>query len=390
MYSRISGARDGRGSIRYAEGSAHDGSGHRNLLVFPVNMIPNGRYADQMEPLWRKARKNHRIQTRRIVISFSKKELDPYSVQDIDTAKVIATEFIRTYYPDRQAVLYFQRDGKGGCLHCHAIVNDISLTDHKGCTRTQQFYKYVRNGIDTVASKYITLDDGGRTESKQTRTERVKAEKAAKLMEEHPELQGADLRNALIKEKAYSYKEDMKQRIHEAALKSSDEKEFFKKLRGEGIDVTTKTTPKYGEHYVYDFTMCPVGVKNTKARSYKLGYSYCPEAVRMIWQEKAKNGQPEKAKDNAFATWLHEQEQSIFEYGADGRLTDTNFDLMDRLHEEYLQAETTALADMSQMADQIKHRQRKIRATARKRVKQAEDNLTSNIKKKDRQHEYTL
>lgn len=386
MYSRITGSKNGRDAIRYAEGKGSKQNG-RNVLVTTINMLPNGKYADQMKPYWLKARANHTTQVRRIIISFSKNELQPNSEDDVETANTIVKEFIKTYYPDRQAALFFQNDGEGGCLHCHAIVNDISLTDHKGCSRTQQYYKYVRHGIDTVAAKYIELDKGGKLEARQTHTERAKAKKAAKIMEEHPELQGAELRKALIEKKVYSYKEDLKQRIHDAALMSSDEKEFFKKLRSVGIDVTTKTTPKYGEHYVYDFMMCPVGVKNTKARSYKLGYSYSPEAVRMIWQEKAKK---ESKPENAFATWLHEQEQSIFEYRADGRLIGADFDLMDRLHEEYLQAETPALADMSQMADQIKHRQGKQRVIARKRIKQAENILPTRIKTSNRQYEYTL
>ncbi len=213
MYSRISGARDGRGSIEYAEGKPHTGK-ERNVLVATTNMIPNGRYAEQMAALWKKARSNHKIQTRRIVISFSKRELDPNNEKDIDTAYTIVKEFIETYYPDRQAVLYFQRDGRGGCLHCHAIVNDVSITDHKGCNREQSFYKYVRKWIDTVASKYIKLDRGGRAGSKQTRTERVKAEKAEEIRRLNPDLEGDELREVLIAEKAYSYKEDLKNRIH--------------------------------------------------------------------------------------------------------------------------------------------------------------------------------
>ena len=389
MYSRITASKNGRDAIRYAQGKG-PGQNGRNVLVTTINMIPNGKYAKQMAPYWKKARANHRVQVRRIIISFSKKELDPNSEADVELANTIVKEFIKTYYPDRQAVLFIQNDGEGGCLHCHAIVNDISLTEHKGCSREQQYYKYVRKGIDTVASKYVELDDGDKLASRQTHTERAKAKKAAEIMEAHPELQGDELRKVLIEKKAYSYKEDMKQRIHEATMKASNEKEFFTYLRGAGIEVTTKTTPKHGEHYVYDFTMCPIGVKNTKARSYKLGYSYSPEAIRMIWQEKAKDGQSEKAKENAFVTWLNQQEQSIFEYGTDGKITGTYFDLMDRLHEEYLQAETPALADMSQMAEQIKHRQRQNRATARKRVKQAVDILPNDNNKRNAQYEYTL
>ena len=390
MYSRITGSKDGRDAIRYAEGKG-PGQNGRNVLVTTINMIPNGKYAEQMAPYWKKARANHKVQVRRIIISFSKKELDPNSEADVELANTIVKEFIRTYYPDRQAVLFFQNDGEGGCLHCHVIVNDISLTDHKGCSRTQQYYKFVRNGIDTVAAKYIELDDGGKLTSRQTHTERAKAERAAKLMEEHPELQGDKLRKVLIENKAYSYKEDMKQRIHEAALKSFDIVSFFKELKARGIEAIKKISPKYGEHFVYDFKVCPVGVKNTKARSYKLGYSYSPESVRLIWQEKTKNDQPAgKGGENTFTSLLLKQSQSIFEYGTDGKLTGADFDLIDRLHEEYLEAETPALADMSQMANSIKNIQRKRNSTTRRRAKKAEEELSFAKKRTDRQNEYSL
>ena len=331
MFSRISGAKDGRGSIQYAEGTAHNGEKDRNVLVSTINMIPNDRYVEQMAPLWRLARKNHSIQTRRIVISFSKKELDPYSPEDINTARDIVSEFIRTYYPDRQAVLYFQRDGEGGCLHCHAIVNDVSLTDHKGCTRAQQHYKYVRNGIDKVASKYITLDYGKPAKSKMTRTERVKAEKAAEIMKKNPGLKGDELCNKLIEEKAYSYKEDMKDRIHEAMMKSINEKDFFRRLKEKGIDTIKKTSKKYGDHYVYDYTKCPIGVKNTKARSYKLGSSFGPDALKTIWNEK----KIQKTDADEFVKWMRESGRNCFEYDDEGHLVRTDFALWEELHEEF-------------------------------------------------------
>jgi len=333
MYSRISGAKDGRGSIEYAEGTAHNGGKERNVLVSSINMIPNDRYVEQMAPLWRFARKNHSIQTRRIVISFSKKELDPYSPEDINTARDIVSEFIRTYYPDRQAVLYFQRDGEGGCLHCHAIVNDVSLTDHKGCTRAQQHYKYVRNGIDKVASKYITLDHGKPAKSKMTRTERVKAEKAAEIIKHFPELKGNELRKKLIEEKAYSFKEDMKSRIHEAMMESINEKDFFRRLKEKGIDAVIRKSKKYGEYYVYDFKNCPIGVKNTRSRSYKMGVSYGPEAVKTIWNEKKKQAQ--KTEANEFITWMKKSGRSCFEYDDNGHLIRTDFTLWEELHEEF-------------------------------------------------------
>ena len=335
MYSRISGARDGRASLEYAgSGHGHNGQEERNILITPINLFPDGRYAEQMEPLWRKARRNHKVQTRRIVISFSKKELDPMSAKDLDTANTIVTEFITTFYPHRQAVLHFQRDGRQGCLHCHAIVNDVSMKDLKGCTHEQRHYSYVRRGIDTVASRYITLDDGKRTRDKQTRTERVKAEKAAKITKQHPELKGDALREELIKDKAYSYKEDMKQRILDAVQQSSGEAEFFRRLKNSGISVKKRSSKIYGTYYVYDFTACPISVKNTRARSYKLGYSFGPEGINTFW-----NTKKEKQRTNAddFARWMREKGKQCFFFDDQGKLTHADFALLDKLHEEYKQ-----------------------------------------------------
>ena len=390
MYSRITASKNGRDAIRYAQGKG-PGQNGRNVLVTTINMIPNGKYAEQMAPYWKKARANHKVQVRRIIISFSKNELDPNSESDVEIANTIVKEFIKTFYPDRQSVLFFQNDGEGGCLHCHAIVNDISLTEHKGCTRTQQYYEYVRKGIDTVASKYIELDKGGKLASRQTHTERAKAKNAATIMEENPELQGAELRKALIENKAYSYKEDMKQRIHEAALKSFDIVTFFKELKERGIEVIKKISPKYGEHYVYDYVMCPVGVKNTKARSYKLGYSYGPEGIQMLWDEQKKQRdhlEPNTPQSTTeFGIWLKQHDLTCFSYDTDGILH-TDFDLMDELHTKYLN--TTAITELSDRAINIKNKQQQINNKKRRQVQQAQEQLEV-LKTKDKhQYEYSL
>lgn len=374
MYSRITASKNGREAMRYADGKG-PGQHGRNVLVTTINMIPNGKYTEQMVPLWKKARANHKVQVRRIIISFSKNELDPNNEEDVEIANTIVREFIKTYYPDRQAALFFQRDGKGGCLHCHAIVNDISLNDHKGCTRTQQYFKYVRNGIDAVAAKFIELDDGGKLKSKQTHTERAKAEKAARIMNEHPELQGDELRQVLIEKKAYSYKEDMKERIHEAAIKSFDLKTFFSELKTRGIEAIKKISPKYGEHYVYDFASCPVGAKNTKARSYKLGYSFGPEAVKTIWQEQNKK---KCSEGTDFARWMREQGKSCFAFDEQSRLESVDWEMWEELHEEYLKAKEVQAMSTSTELTETQHHCKVKTAGSKKTVKRKSVTKTNN------------
>ena len=293
MYSRISSSKDGRAALRYCEGSAHNGNGKRNLLITAVNLLQGVDYADQMERLWRKSRKNHTTQVQRIVISFSKKELDPNNEANLEIANNIVTEFINTYYPHRQCVCYFQNDGKSGNLHAHCIVNDCDLEFVRACTKQQHHYKYVRRAIDSIASKYFELDSGEKSKTKQSQTERVKCERANEIRQQNKNLNEDELRNLLIEEKAYSYKEDIKHRINLAKQISSSITDFISNLRKHGIEAVMKKSSKYGEYFTYDFFDCPMHVKNSRARSYKLGDEYSPTSI-----EKYISNRITKSKNN--------------------------------------------------------------------------------------------
>ncbi len=312
MFSRISPCKDGASSIEYCEGKGHNGNAQRNLLVTPINMIPGVPYAKQMEPYWKKARKNHKVQTRRIVVSFSKKELDPNNPEHIEIANEICKTFVKKYYKDRQAVIFLQADGKGKCLHAHIIVNDISMSPpHRGCSKQQQYFYYVRKGIDEVASKYFNLDPGEKTTSKVTQTERV--------FEDNDK---------------YSYIADLKQRILHAVENTSNEKDFISALQKNGVDVKKKPSKKYGSYYLYNFVGAPIKNIHNKIRSLKLGYSFGPDAIKEYWSER-KVVQNSSKKENAFLTWMKEKDESYFIFSESGQLIRTDFDKMEKLHEQY-------------------------------------------------------
>ncbi len=86
-----------------------------------------------------------------------------------------------------------------------------------------------------------------------------------------------------------------------------------------------------------------MGAKNTKARSYKLGYSYGPEALRLIWGGNERQRQEEIKKEaEAFTDWLYRKGKSCFEFNDKGQIINTDFNLLDKLHEEYeLEKSTT-------------------------------------------------
>ena len=335
MYVSVTTTKNGRAAIEYAEGKeqGHNGYEKRNLLVTPVNLLPDGKYADQMQKNWNKARKNHTTQIIRVVFSFSYKELDPDNEEDVLKANEIAKNFISKYYKDHNAVIYLQADGKGHKLHGHILINDVSYTDHRGCSNECKHVAHIRKWMNEQAVLFIDLDKGEKSNTKRTRTERALEEKAAAIRKKNEGKTEEEIREILISEKAYSYKADLRQRIHEAAKQAKDEEDFFIILEKSGVSATRRNSKKYGDYYTYELIDCPVNVKNKKARSYNLGYSFSPAGLFDLWNKK--NNGTIKENITGFLGWLEKTGQNYMTFDDGGKLISADFDLMDRLHNVY-------------------------------------------------------
>ena len=61
----------------------------------------------------------------RLVISYSRNELDPDNPADILKADEIGQKIVNKYYPNRQAVVFTQIDGKSGLVHTHILISDV-------------------------------------------------------------------------------------------------------------------------------------------------------------------------------------------------------------------------------------------------------------------------
>lgn len=264
-YTRVTRAAFGTSAIDYAIiGMGHNGKAERNEMVTMINLHSDIPIERQMERYWNRARSNHKTQIIRIIQSFSKKELDPNNPADILKANEIGQAMVDEHYPDRQALVCTQTDGKGGCVHNHILINDVSMKDNKGCKKEQYYQPVLMKWTDEIASRYIILDKGHEAADKLTQSERVKREKCE-----------------------YIYKDDIRQRVTEAMKKASSEEDFLQKLSENGVSAVKKNSPKYGEYYTYKLvnkSRIPEGAKLPnhvlKARSYKLGTAYGPEALR--------------------------------------------------------------------------------------------------------------
>lgn len=110
----------------------------------------------------------------RVVHSFSVRELNPDEPADILTANMIGQKFAQKYYPDRQAVVFTQTDGKSGLIHNHIIISDTDMTSSRGCDKQQYYQPTLAKWTDEIAGQYFELDFGDTTvPDKTTQTQSV-------------------------------------------------------------------------------------------------------------------------------------------------------------------------------------------------------------------------
>lgn len=270
-YTRVTRTANGHGALMYAygKGKGHNGSDVRNDLIANVNILPGVPAEIQMQKYWNRARANHKTQVIRVVQSFSVRELNPDEPADILTANVIGQEFVQKYYPDRQAVVFTQTDGKSGLIHNHVIISDTDMTSSRGCDKQQYYQPTLAQWTNEIAGQYFELDFGDTTvPDKTTQTERAK--------------------RALGE---YVWKDDLKSRISEAMNESESEDDWIKNLPAHGVNIEVHDSKKRGKYYTYEL-MDTDGFgdkkipQNLKSRSYKLGTLYDAEHVQEYFSEK--------------------------------------------------------------------------------------------------------
>lgn len=282
-YTRISHTRNGRAAIQYARGNGrgHNGHAKRNLLIGGVGMLPDEvmPFEEQMAQDWARASGKNKNQVRRIVASYSEKELDPHGEDSAYLALEIAQEFVEEAYPNRKAAIFVQNDGKGEKLHVHILVSNVDSIEHKGCTDEQTNFRYVENHFDRVAGRHITLDNGKKAKDKFTQAERA-------LEEENEE--AAENGSAAV----YIWKDDLRERIRIAMENATSEDDFLEALEDEGVKARYGTSRQHDKYISYELVDVPNHMEGAdrkyKARSYTLGDAYGVKALREKLDEKAK------------------------------------------------------------------------------------------------------
>lgn len=255
-YSRITHTKYYAAALKYAEGNGkgHNGKADRNLLVGAVGLYPAElqSYKEQFAELLQHKSEQNKTAVRRMIISYSKKELPPSDPQSAVKALEIAQEIANKYYKGFPTAIYVQADGKGGCLHTHLIACNVNAITHKGFSSEQTCHAYLKNAVDDVSKDYITPDKVKEARNRVTQTERSK--------------------------KGYVWKDDLKQRIKRAMEKATSRDDYVNRLKNEGVAATFKSSKKQGDYILYELTdtrkFSGDIPSNLKSKSYKLGSDF--------------------------------------------------------------------------------------------------------------------
>ncbi|HFI0617206.1 TPA: relaxase/mobilization nuclease domain-containing protein [Streptococcus suis] len=137
----------------YIFGKAHNNKKERNLVIFGVGNCKDLAPEDMVKALkyeresFLSSKRKHDAYT--LVIAFSD-ELNPNNPNDIKKAEKITREIVETAYPNRSAMIAIQRDGKGGLLHAHVLLNNV---DANGKALRQTGWKHLKRSTDMVTIK---------------------------------------------------------------------------------------------------------------------------------------------------------------------------------------------------------------------------------------------
>lgn len=222
-YSKITAAKNGVSALNYLEGKGHNGNKKRNIYITGVNLLDDKSYAEQMDYYWQQSSDRCEVQVRRMIQSFSKRELNPAREEDILKAHEIGIATGKAVFGDRQFVVATQIDGKSGLIHNHIIGNNVDMFTLKGMKGDEYRHKRISEISDnTVKSFGVKLDYGKSHGRNYTQAERGKQ-----------------------KDNAYVWKDDLRKRIKASASESHDFDEFKEALAFRGVSV------REGKHLTY-------------------------------------------------------------------------------------------------------------------------------------------
>lgn len=220
---RVTRTRDGAGAIDYGQrGSAHvhDENVNERVLVASGLNVSVDHAKQQMQSVWQHygTQTRNQVEAYRVIQSFSPDELDYRNPDDCQKANDLGYQTAEKLFPDRQVLVLTQADGKGHKLHNHILVNSLNPVTGKALRGSEKDFQTIADASDDV------LRDNGMTPLEGAKTPWNAVPQAER---------------ALIDKGAYSWRDDLKNRIVQGMDDTQvvDEATMIQKMSQLGVDV---------------------------------------------------------------------------------------------------------------------------------------------------------
>lgn len=258
--TKISNTRKATALINYVlNEKAHDGSGERYVSVSAFNCTV-GNAVNEFKSIRTRYNKENNIQAYTIIQSWGKDELDPENDDDINKAQESANRLARDIAgDDRQIIVAIQKDGDGGNLHAHIIINSVDMLTGKSLRGNKLHHNYIMRKSDKIQDELGILNKN-------------------KELNEYTEKQSIQEIKARAKG-SYVWKDDLKERIENCMENPNIQsyEDFKQSLKDEyNVEVTERKSKNKEAYagYLLTYSFIDKNNKKRKVRQTRLGTTF--------------------------------------------------------------------------------------------------------------------
>lgn len=261
------------GLIYYISKAEPHTKGEERVLDFSTNLCTLENSYQAFKDTEKYLGREKKIKAYTIIKSWSTDELDPQNEENQRLALESMERLLKELYGDtRQYVIVLQKDGTGGKLHAHAVVNNTDSFTGKAVRGNSKKWEYIARKSDEIDKslgiKNLNLENDLKPKDKKTLKE-------IKMIEKNEVLKSQGL------DEIYLWKQDLKNIIKDNMKKSTNMKDFKKGLERDGVILTLRGSKakdsRKGYKASYSFT--DKEGKQRKARESTLGTNYSYKTI---------------------------------------------------------------------------------------------------------------
>lgn len=271
------------GLIYYISKAEPHTKGEERVLDFTTNLCTLENSYQAFKDTEKYLGREKKIKAYTIIKSWSAYELDPQNEENQRLALESMERLLKELYGDtRQYVIVLQKDGTGGKLHAHAVINNTDSYSGKAIRGNSKKWEYIAQKSDEIDKKLgiknLNLENDLKPKDKKTLKE-------IKMIEKNEVLKSQGL------QEIYLWKQDLKNTIKDNLKKSTNMKDLKKNLERDGVILTLRGSKAKDSWrgYKASYSFTDKEGKQRKARESTLGTNFSYKTLDETIEENHKS-----------------------------------------------------------------------------------------------------